>query len=784
MILSKARTLAGRAIRSVFSRWPVNVAGLQGFGGQASDRLQLAGMDTPASSVLWFYAALTARMDEISQVPLRISDDSGNIITGGELHDLLAKPNLRQDQFQFLAEVEAHLTTYNRAHILAISEEGRNPDELIAICPRHLTPVSGTHKASGIEVLIGWDYRNPITGHRSKYMWDEVVSIMSPNPDNPLKPISPLGPLKRSIQMDIATREQNLALFVNGGLTNFVLQTDQRWTKEQASEWLELWQDRFNGVSNAYRPAILYGGLKLNSVGLKPDELQSVNVLQTLTPQEIVAGLRVKPIMAGLTVGENNLSQGTSTQEQKVAWWDETGLAELARISGALQRFLVDLYQWKNTTTRSATPTFSERATMRRQMRRRSARRVVGASRGLELWFDTDQIVVLVEHRRTRIAQFSELRTSGYLPNDINEFLDLGLPDHPTNVGVVAFNLQPVTDVGEPEEGSRAAKDKARSLAAVCELGGKRENPDAGLLAALDKLSRAFGSREDEEVGEVVTPKEWEGLKKAFEAFVKPREKQAATKATKFFLEQRGRVLSRIKSERAAKGETRANDDEPLVDEVFDTPDQAVEHVFPMDEENPALVARFAPLWTEHLQDGWEFFNEEQGLANKDNPFSIDDPRAQAAIESRKFQGTKINDTTEGDLRNIFSDAFSEGWTIDQTEARIAEYYADKGVGADKVRPRAIAETQTTGIVNQGRLTAALNVGGLSKGWLQGSSAMPRVAHSAAQSKYLAKPIGLDEDFSVNGHAAEAPGSPRLPAAEVVHCTCMLTFVAAKTSEG
>jgi hypothetical protein len=146
-----------------------------------------------------------------------------------------------------------------------------------------------------------------------------------------------------------------------------------------------------------------------------------------------------------------------------------------------------------------------------------------------------------------------------------------------------------------------------------------------------------------------------------------------------------------------------------------------------------------------------------------------------AAIERRVIQASKINETTEEDLRGVLRTAFAEGDTTVQLGERIAEYYRAH-VGETSARPMTAARTQTTGIVNDGRMLAARQAGGLLKGWLHGGSRDPREAHLAAQSKYQTAPIALDAKFVVNGHSTDAPGSTELPIGEVANCTCMVTF--------
>jgi hypothetical protein len=198
--------------------------------------------------------------------------------------------------------------------------------------------------------------------------------------------------------------------------------------------------------------------------------------------------------------------------------------------------------------------------------------------------------------------------------------------------------------------------------------------------------------------------------------------------------------------------------------------------IFPRAEENAQLVARLRPLWSEHLRDGWNFFNSETGLPETSNPFQIDDPRIAEAIRRRQIQGAEINGTTEADLRAIIRTSFEDGLSSAEMGDRMAEYYANNCVGETSARPMTAARTQTAGIVNDGRLAAAMEVGGLLKGWGHGNPNEPREAHIAAAEKYDAHPIPLDEPFIVNGVEIMSPGAADAPIGEIANCTCFLTF--------
>ena len=234
-------------------------------------------------------------------------------------------------------------------------------------------------------------------------------------------------------------------------------------------------------------------------------------------------------------------------------------------------------------------------------------------------------------------------------------------------------------------------------------------------------------------------------------------------------MEQRKRVLDRL-DEAAPRDGGRSSRD-------ADTGARAIDAgaLLPQ-EEDKLLVARIRPLIVEHTGDGWQYALEERGIEIEDHPFTVDDPKVLQAVKTREVQATLANETTREDLRGILEQSFQEGWTNTQLSDAIGAYYKER-MGADKARPQTAARTQVAGVVNDGRLLAAKEVGGLKKGWLHGGSEEPRPEHLAAQSQYLDNPIGLDEKFTVNGHQCDSPGDASLPVGEVANCTCMVVFV-------
>ena len=742
--------------------------------GTVSSSMHVAGLSRPAEHLIWIYLGMKARADAVSQVPLRISTANDQLVDSGPLVDLMSSPNAWMDGVQYMALIESYLALYDEAWVVKVRNQGRGGvTELIPLCPAYCTPIKATHGPTGLKALVGIEYRDPQSSERHTFNMDELIPMLSYSPYDPTRALSPMRVGRRAMMTDLLAQEQNLAIFKNGGMPDVVFETDQPWTKEQADEFLERWQDRYGGTANAHKPGILYGGLKSKGIGLSPKELEFFEA-RRLSRLEQLALIQVSPAMVGLTEGETGLSQGTSIVEQVAAWWSNKGLHELARIAAAHQRYLVDGEAWAGSVTSRE---LSRLETCAREAQRLRMKQfgVRAPSKGrLMVWFDEHEIEALMEQRLGKIDILGKLLDRGWEPDAASDFLGLRLPPHPTNMPMLPFSIQPAVDVG-----GAVREDAAHGSATTAR---ERSSKLDGLFAELDGALQvaARGAADAGKEREELSAK-WLTLRKAMDDFLRPRERAVARKVSRFFVEQRARVKDRL-AELVANAGTREGD--PDVNETDLTPDSIADAVFPRGDEDDLLVARLAPLWTQHLRDGWGFLNEELGVEDADNPFAVDDVRVQAAIERRRIQGVQINATTETGLRDTLKLAFAEGDTTVQLAERIDDYYRDH-IGEAKNRPMVAARTQTSGIVNDGRMLAARAAGGtLKKGWLHGAPEEARDNHLAAQRRYLDKPIGIDEPFIIHGkdggsYSCDAPGATELPVGEVANCTCMVTFSAA-----
>lgn len=711
--------------------------------GSLASTFNVAGANRPAENSVTAFACIIARREAIGSAPLMLTDCEENVIEAGPLAELLKKPNQEEDWGQFVRKLETHKTLHDVRAIWIGKESEGVPLELIVLHPEGLRPEVGVHAPTGVPRIIKWLYSDPFTGYAREFEPAEVIINVGFNPHAALSTLSPSAVLRRTIMCDVASREQNLALFQNGGKPDGYLHTDQSSTKDQMKEVQTAWKDTYTGYKNAHKTAITWGGVKYDRLTLTPAELEFLESLKAMRIDYYMA-FRVYPAMLAEMTGETGLSQGSSTESQRVAWWEDVGIPELDMISCMLQQ-VADRFGNLARGIRTG------RKLTRLERLARANRAMTNGN--CNVWFNYAAIPALNRNRISRIDSHVKLSTTlGYEPDISNEYLDLGLPPHPDNKGRVPFNLQVIGEDPAPTATPGVANSAGTSPVAKASDGadGSAEVMDpAEMGRALDNLE------------EILTRS---GSVSNWHKFLAPREKVARAKWSRFFVEQRGRVMANLE-QNMTRADVLARADAKSM----------AEKVFVRDAEDSFLLARLTPLWTEHLKDGFERMNEQAGI---NNPFTIDDPSVMKAVEGRKIQGLKVNDTTEEALRNIFKAGFEAGSSLSEISDQIAGYYKDNCVGENSVRSMTAARTQTAGIVNEGQLLAAKEVGGLRKYWIHGTPEEPRETHVEAARTYdSSNAIGLEEMFIVGGEKMDGPGDSGADISNVANCTCSLGFV-------
>jgi HK97 family phage portal protein len=153
---------------------------------------------------------------------------------------------------------------------------------------------------------------------------------------NGLRGLSPLQYALRSAGgVAMAMQEYSAQFFENNARPDFMLTTDGNLSAEAVESLRTQWDDRYKGLGNAHKPAILQGGLKVAplTLPLKDQELLASRKFQI---DDIARIFGVPPFMIGST--ENTSSWGTGVEQMSIGFVKYTLQRHLTKFEEEINR--------------------------------------------------------------------------------------------------------------------------------------------------------------------------------------------------------------------------------------------------------------------------------------------------------------------------------------------------------------------------------------------------------------------------------------------------------------
>jgi HK97 family phage portal protein len=239
------------------------------------------------------FACARVIAEGLSQVPFKLFQET----TGGgreaarahPLYKLLARrPNPWQTSFEFRETLALHLVLASNAYVFKNMLAGK----VIELLP--FQPGQVTVKRSGwelsYEITTADGTKVPVPASQMWHLrgpsWDGVVGLDA------------VRLARESIGLALATEEHSARMFSNGAAIGGVLTTDATLKTEQVDLLRKSWETTQTGVRNAFKTAILWGGLKWLPRGQQNDQAQLIEQ-RRFQVEEICRHFRVMPIMVG-----------------------------------------------------------------------------------------------------------------------------------------------------------------------------------------------------------------------------------------------------------------------------------------------------------------------------------------------------------------------------------------------------------------------------------------------------------------------------------------------------
>ncbi len=710
----------------------------------------MGGPSNPFRQVSWVYACVNAIASRVGRVPIRLSqgdaagtrgvfgckrvrsgraagrrtrggDDAvfkavvGEIVEGGDLHDLLRRPNLAQRWNEFLEITIGLLYRDGRVHWLFDDMTGRRPGSMYCVSGRATTPI--TDKSGRVEKLVGWKINKP-GGGQDTILLEECVTFQLFNPDDPHAGMSPRTPASLAIVSHYNADLYNAAMFGNSCEPGGVLRTDAPFNKDQDEQLRTTFQQRHGGAINARRLAVLWGGMQYEATASTMVEMQYTEGLR-MRREDIAVAYGVPLAVLGVLGTTGDSVAYVDAEEER--FWQDTIAILLEKIADGIADNIAPLFPGD-----------------------------------VDVWADIEDVPVIQRMRRARTDAAERYFKMGVAMEDLNDWLDLGLPeqDHHATAYVTTavqtvdqaqqgFDLPPLDEGdGDASTDGDASSDDDKSVVA----GEPRVSPPVINKGAAERLWKRWQAS-------------WAPLATKMAAMVANHTHAQCRKIRKL-LRDYAPSAQRTASQRCVKDNAIVA--RVLVDVFGDAADR---------QKFTARVERFS---ADAAELGLRQALVEAGvpteqLADKLSQL-LASPRITAAISSGAVRiSTTIDSSTRRALRKSLSAGVEAGESGVKLADRVSEY-----VGGSRTRSLGIARNAVAETLSMSRREGRVAGGLTHETWI--SSRGPgerRPAHLAAERRYAAAPKPIADAFEVNGVKMQYPRDPAAPIGERANCQCL-----------
>jgi len=261
--------------------------------GQASSK---AGIPINYKTVLQLTTAQScARViaEDIAQLPFKLfrdrPDGGSDPASGHAVYELIkTKPNDWQTAFELREQIGLHLVLTNDAYIWLNRVRG-SIVELLPFEPQNVKVIRKDNESSYEISLEG--------GQKQILTKADIWHIRGPS-WNGWQGLDGVRLMREAVGLALALEEHGSRMFSNGATVGGVLSTDQSLNTDQVKALRESWEARQSGTANAYKTAVMWGGMKWEPMATANDAAQFLET-RRFQVEETCRAFKVMPIMVG-----------------------------------------------------------------------------------------------------------------------------------------------------------------------------------------------------------------------------------------------------------------------------------------------------------------------------------------------------------------------------------------------------------------------------------------------------------------------------------------------------
>lgn len=230
----------------------------------------------------------------LAQVPIKLYRETVNggreVMRTHAVHRLISRrPNARQTSFEWRETVAMHAALMGDAYNFKVMLGGKVV-ELLPLPPQRVK------KEAKDGLIIAYEYSRE-DGSVLRIPPDLMWHLRGPTWDT-VSGLAPVLLAREAIGLALVAEEHAARSFSNGARPSGVLSTDASLDDEQVKNLRASWNATYTGVSNAFKTAILWGGLKWQAITASNNDTQLAQI-RSQQIEEICRAFRVIPLMVG-----------------------------------------------------------------------------------------------------------------------------------------------------------------------------------------------------------------------------------------------------------------------------------------------------------------------------------------------------------------------------------------------------------------------------------------------------------------------------------------------------
>lgn len=284
-------------------------------------------------SAVWACVNLIA--DSLSMMPLvvykRRPDEGRERATDYYLYRVLHdQPNRWQTAMEFRGMLTAHVLLRGNAYSRIVAGRRGFADTLIPLHPDRVTPERLENST------LRYKYRQE-DGQEIYYTDEEIFHLRGLSFDG-WRGVSVIEYARESVGLALATEQHGARVFSQGAMPPLVIKHPGRLSKEAQDRLKDSWMEKYSGLSNVHKPAVLEENMTIEKIGMTSEDAQ---YLQTRDFQvaDVARWFRVPLHMIGETTKAT--SWGSGIEQLSMAFVIYTLLPWAKRWEAAISRDLI-----------------------------------------------------------------------------------------------------------------------------------------------------------------------------------------------------------------------------------------------------------------------------------------------------------------------------------------------------------------------------------------------------------------------------------------------------------